>query len=268
MFEFIKKLIFGTSVALSPIIDDPSLIENKAKKTVTFNLAEQENGVEILIDTQDDFMRQDKILLTKIFNTLKAKESPFVFLDIGAGVGNVCLMAKYFPSSRWFAIEPIKKKMDLLRKNIGLNQLFTIDCFEKAILNRNDKFTYQIEIESSENTPPTDISEETKEVDAISVDLFCREQGLQQVDFLKIKATNNEWKILLGAKECLIRDRPVIFLDLSHRAVLKNTAKYKKFLKECNYKTRNMGGKMWVCTPIEQLSITDKQDKIRMEVAV
>lgn len=271
MFEFIKKWIFGTSVALSPIIDDASLIENRMEKTVTFNLVKEENGVEILIDTENDFMRQDKAYLTKMYDVLRVKESPFTLLDIGAGVGNVCLLAKYFPSSRWFAIEPVKEKIDLLKKNIELNQLFMVDCFEKAILNQNDKFIYQLELESHGSTQITDISDHTKEVDAISVDFFCREHGLEQVDFLKIKATNSEWKILLGAKECLMRDRPVIFLDLSRQAFRQNGSKLKeikKFLKECRYKTRNIGVKKWMCTPIEQLSLFEGQDKIHAQAAV
>jgi len=271
MFEFIKKWIFGTSVALSPIIDDASLIENRREKTVTFNLINEESGVEILIDTGDAFIGQDKGYLTKMYDVLSEKKTPFTLLDIGAGVGSVCLLAKYFPSSRWFAIEPVKEKIDLLKKNIKLNQLFMVDCFEKAILNQNEKFIYQLEVESHENTQMTNVSDHFKEVDAVSVDLFCREQGLERVDFLKIKATNNEWKILLGAKECLMRDRPVVFLDLSRQAFRQNGTKLKeikKFLKECKYKTRNIGVKKWMCTPIEQISLFEGQDKIHTQATV
>lgn len=271
MFEFIKKWFFGTSVALSPFIEDPSLAENKMDKTVTFLMVNEENGVEILSDTQDNFTSEDRIFLTRVFDVLKAKDSPFTLLDIGAGVGSVCLLAKYFPSSKWYAIEPVKGKLDLLKKNIGLNHLFMVDCFEKAILDQNDKFTYQVEVESHEKGYPGDSCEHVKEVDAISVDLFCREQGLEHVDFLKIRAANNEWRILQGAKECIMRDRPVIFMDLSRLTLRKNGSKLKeikKFLKECKYKTRNIGVKKWMCTPLEQLSLSDGQEKISKESAV
>lgn len=269
MFDFVKKLIFGVGVTLSPVaeleIQDESLIEN----TVSISLVDGLSEVEILQEAEKILDQEERGYTTKLYEILKTKQDQFVVLDIGAEVGNFCLLAKYFPASKWYAVEPKAEKLSLLKRNLELNRLFQVDCFEQAVLKESEKFAYMPKCRDGLGLLEQNERILLREVDAVSVDQFCQDQEIEHVDFIKIKAAGSELKILLGANQCLTKQHPLIFVDLSHYHPKQygfTIKEIKKVLKRCGYKTRSLGIRRWVFMPQDHvLGLSLKESTIKGE---
>lgn len=271
MFEFVKKLIFGVGVTLSPVaeleIQDGSLIQN----TVSISLVDGLDKLEILQESEKILDQEDKGYTAKLYEILRTKQDPFVVLDIGAEVGNFCLLAKYFPASKWYAVESKAEKLSLLKRNIELNRLVQVDCFKLAVLKESEEFAYLPKCSDESGLVEQNERILAQEVDAVSVDQFCQDQKIEHVDFIKIKAAGSELKILLGANQCLTKQRPLIFVDLSHYHAKQygfTIKEIKKVLKRCGYKTRSLGIRRWVFMPQDHILGLSLQESTSKESAL
>src|SRR3990167_1499815 len=56
----------------------------------------------------------DKDLIRRFYMELKKHQDFFVMIDLGAQTGSFTLLAKYFPSSMWYAFEPLQEAANIL----------------------------------------------------------------------------------------------------------------------------------------------------------
>lgn len=133
-------------------------------------------------------------------------------VDVGANVGFFSMMVRdLFPASGIYVIEPVPQIFECLKKNLNDKQS---KVFNLAISNTNTKVKMSFnKDESAFSCVITDskIDKSDKlgiiEVEAITLDSFCINNGLNKIDILKIDTESFELEVLEGAKDTLSRTR-------------------------------------------------------------
>lgn len=159
------------------------------------------------------------------------------FLDIGAHVGTWALrLAPQF--ERVFCFEPDPRGSLALRKNLDLAGLTNVEVITKAVADKagrarlsrypNPCTNTLMRPELVGRTHPTDRPDDVLEVETVSIDDFCAERGIMDVDFVKIDAEAAELLIVQGALKTLREQRPDFFIEM-HALVLEPLRKLLNF---------------------------------------
>lgn len=133
-----------------------------------------------------------------------------IVIDIGAHIGCFSLaLANTLHQPQIYACEPVSSSFNLLQKNCrGIKEITPIKV---GFSDRNgtgkinyveNLLMYSSLSEKRFDWAPNSL---TEEVTLKTLDLFCRENQLQQVDLLKIDAEGWEEKILKGAPKTLAK---------------------------------------------------------------
>ncbi len=137
-----------------------------------------------------------------------------VVFDVGANVGDSAVeYRQWFPKAKLYCFEPVSSTFDRLRantnniENIHLEKtalgaedttsLMTAD-HKKSFLNRAVQTEHAGNINDSENS-----DEQYEEVSVTSLDSYCKEHGIQNIDLLKIDTEGAELQVLKGASQLL-----------------------------------------------------------------
>ena len=140
---------------------------------------------------------------------LSSIEAPIVF-DVGANVGDYSNdIVKLFPNALIYAFEPHPK-------NFGtLNSLSegSLHCFNRAVGYQKEQillYDYEINDGSAHASLYQEVIEGIHQgksvsykVDVITLDDFCSEREITNIDLLKIDTEGNELKCLIGAAQLL-----------------------------------------------------------------
>ncbi len=148
-----------------------------------------------------------------------------VTIDVGAYVGYYTLLAAHAnPQGRVYAFEPMPDTYERLRKNIAMNSLSNVECFCKAVGEKEGaaKFFYTAGLLPCSSSLSFDFMQTASglcvsDVDVLALDRFVSERELQRVDLIKIDTESTEPQVLLGMAETLRRDRPFIICEVLGR---------------------------------------------------
>ena len=160
-----------------------------------------------------------------LFTELAKKSN--VILDIGANTGlySVCSSMSNSKASI-YAFEPYVVNALRLKKNIALNTLKNITVVEKALGNENGKVLFTVPLndricdalsvdkEFTKQFYTNEIEYTELEVNQITLDCFIESNKIDKVDLIKIDVENYEWPVLYGAKELLVKNSPVILIEI------------------------------------------------------
>lgn len=144
--------------------------------------------------------------------SVKIKNRPVVFFDVGANVGNYALAAAKILQTenlnyKMFCFEPAQKIFGLLKGNVSANA--NIKPFNTALGNTEGKSgLYSDGLESGLASLYRRNAEVVgkqmgvvEEVFVETLDSFCEKNAIPGIDFLKLDVEGNEYKVLLGAKK-------------------------------------------------------------------
>lgn len=150
-----------------------------------------------------------------------------IFVDVGANIGLFTVIAsrRVGTGGEVFAFEPCAKTYQRLLRNIELNNMNNVKCFQMALSDRSG----QIQMNSSSDgydawnsmAPPYAGSAFTTEmVGTVTWDNFVREQNLKgSVTMIKIDVEGWESHVLSGGIETLSRqDAPVLQVEFTDEA--------------------------------------------------
>jgi FkbM family methyltransferase len=159
--------------------------------------------------------------------------------DIGANTGIFSLVSKAInPKAKVYAFEPVDRVFNKLSKNITLNE-FDITAVCKALSNFEGKAViYDLPTEHvysvtvNENTNPPDRHVIPTEIAVTSLDAYCKQINLQQIDLLKIDVETHEPAVLEGGIEMIRRCLPAMIIEILNVEV---AAKVNSILKEFDY---------------------------------
>lgn len=152
---------------------------------------------------EDAFEKQQEIL---------GKEASIIF-DIGANRGDTVLEYRQkFPGSIIYAFEPFPDSYNIMADKI--KSLPNINLIQKAAADKTGKSTlYVNNLVDTNSLLPSNVSglssdklvanKGTIEVDICTVDQFCKENAVSQIDILKLDIQGGELAALKGCEEML-----------------------------------------------------------------
>jgi len=164
-------------------------------------------------------------------STHEAEDGRFLFkaalharciFDIGANAGYYTLhFGKCFPTVKEVhAFEPIHPTFSMLVENVQTNDLtHVVQCHPYGLSNKEEDVTFYVPefsgsvAASMQNLHP---EEENKTIQAkvTTLDKFCEINQIADVDLIKMDVEGAEFFALQGAKEVLIKFKPILFIEI------------------------------------------------------
>lgn len=150
------------------------------------------------------------------------------FIDAGANMGLYTLFAasKVCDHGAVLAIEPSYREFQRLVQQVNLNALVNVHCLQIALSNKRSKAELLVAVQdySGHNTLGDfgyNIvhSSGTEVVSTDKLDYIVQNEGLQQVDIIKMDIEGAEFFALQGAIETINQFHPIILLELSDRSL-------------------------------------------------
>lgn len=132
-------------------------------------------------------------------------------LDVGANVGYYTLLASVLVGDpgRVHAFEPEPRNAGFLRRHASLNRRGNVRVEQAAVSDREG--TARFDFGSGSGTGHLADSGAI-EVRTLSLDDYCAQHGLAP-HAIKIDVEGAEMSVLQGARETLVRHRPILFLS-------------------------------------------------------
>ena len=210
-----------------------------------FDIYYPENVEEAVINA----IRRGNIWEKKLHNNYKDLILPGnTVLDIGAYLGThtVAFSQLVGETGKVISFEPQTDIFTLLEKTITENNITNVELHNNAVYNINKKIQF-----SNTNNGKASITHirprlpnpVKKEIQAITIDSL----KLDRCDMIKLDVEKCEWVVLEGAKETIIKYKPIIFIEVFKTA--SNLLKLRTFTKQHNYSYASMGGADFVLMP-------------------
>ena len=177
------------------------------------------------------------------------KDSKIIFWDIGANIGLYSIYAAInFPKSRIISFEPSALNLNILSRNISLNNLEKqINIFQIGLTNINNKFFMMSETTLEEggalNSFGKNYNFEGKKIDKINkynifgtkIDYLIFNNILKIPDYIKIDVDGTEHIILNGAKKTLKKNKIKSILVEVNENFLSQKVHVEKILKNSGF---------------------------------
>lgn len=179
-----------------------------------------ENNVKMYLPCKRDPLQTEIVIHKRFFEYIElAKIHEFItpgmiILDVGANIGNHTIyFASVLGAKKIYSFEPMSLTASIFKKNIKLNQLeHVVTLFECGLGKENTKAELVIDGVVGNNLGSTMLSEcengtlEIRRLDDINIQ--------DKIDFIKIDVERMEASVLLGAKNTILRDRPLIWVEI------------------------------------------------------
>ena len=148
-----------------------------------------------------------------------------IIFDVGANFGSLSLrFAQLAPQGKIYAFEPTDYAFEKLRRNLALNpslanRIVPIQTFVSDASTKTHHLTayssWKVDGRPLNAHPVHGGSIQTADnVGATTIDDFCREQGIERVDLVKIDTDGHEYQVLLGALQTLAKHRPFVIFEI------------------------------------------------------
>jgi len=177
-----------------------------------------------------------------LHNHLKEND---VFVDIGANIGTYTLVASKIVGNKGtvIAFEPVHTVFERLVENARINDLQNIIILWKVIYSNTG--TMDIFISKNDNLGMSGIfhhdneSGKIERAEAITLEDFFEETGINQVNMIKIDIEGAELYALHGMKKVLQKFHPSILMEISEDVLLNapyNPRDIIKFMEKLQYR--------------------------------
>lgn len=130
-----------------------------------------------------------------------------VIIDVGANFGAFAIpFSTFVPHARIFAFEPNPHTAQALRRNLLINEAGNVTVIEAIISHRNDMLGFSNSSDPATNRIIEDNSNGLT-VRSITIAEFCRDNAIDEIDFLKIDVEGAEMLALEGARPLFERGK-------------------------------------------------------------
>jgi len=145
---------------------------------------------------KDGLRRIKNIMQRKYCNDKCAITKNDIVVEIGANIGEFTLAAAD-QAKQVYAFEPDPSCLDCLKLNT--DQLENVQIVKKGASDKNKKLTFYVSSEDADSSfiKPKKYTKKL-EIDAIRLDTWMQEAGLDRIDFLKVEAEGAEIEVLKG----------------------------------------------------------------------
>ena len=175
-------------------------------------------GLSVLINMAEPFQMD-------LAKNISSKSS--ICFDIGANVGLYTLLfARY--SKNVYAFEPLPRNISYLYKTLEINKIKNAIIVPCAVADKNGLFWFQKGIDYSTGK----LSDQGHQpMTCISLDEFIMKSNVIP-NVLKIDVEGAEFRVIKGAKNLLLKYKPILFLSTHGEEIKNNCLSY---LKQLNY---------------------------------
>ena len=129
---------------------------------------------------------------------------PAIIFDVGAHVGRYSeKLTLAFPKAKLFSFEPASSTYDVLKRTMSLYpiaQTFRV-ALDKTIGQK--KFSTQSRSQGNHIIAPYSEEEDYELIDVFTGQAFCKNHGIETIDYLKIDTEGNDLNVLVGFADML-----------------------------------------------------------------
>lgn len=175
----------------------------------------------------EDYIRQPLPFENEI-NEYFAKEDPITIFEVGACEGeDTVRLRRRFPHANIYAFEPLPKNIKRIHENFRRYQITSVDVHALALSDKDGEAEFYVSSGHPDDLPKTNdwdygnksssllAPKETKKIhkwlkfnNKIKVktrrlDSFCKENGIDNIDFMFLDVQGAELKVLKGLGESL-----------------------------------------------------------------
>jgi FkbM family methyltransferase len=166
-----------------------------------------------ILNYENEVVSGERFFISKVLKDYLKGRNP-VLLDVGANIGKYAIaLSREFPGAKIFSFEPNKNTFEILKQNVREKA----ECINAGLgseVKTGKIYTYADSITSSHASIYSDVfkvfHEAEKIVDfdfeMVTVDNFCAQRGLKEIDLLKIDTEGNELEVLKGCGKMLSED--------------------------------------------------------------
>ncbi len=145
-----------------------------------------------------------------------------VVFDVGANIGQYSLLASKLvgEGGQVYAFEPSPDVLNKLQENIKLNSAENIEVVAKAVTAKSGRMQFYTASEQGNqgvgSLLPAEAyrahtrSADSIDVEALTLDDFCEDRGIERVDFLKIDVEGFDLEVLKGAGKLMERNPDLV----------------------------------------------------------
>jgi FkbM family methyltransferase len=142
------------------------------------------------------------------------------YIDVGANSGYYYALkvARHCPDANIFAFEPDRRILPHLARNIAINRIDNITIVPMALCDEAGTRTMTAALGASNHLILRDANSRAGDVIDVACDTldnFLRTRGLSDIAFIKVDIEGAEYAFLLGAADCIRRQKPILLLELS-----------------------------------------------------
>ena len=162
------------------------------------------------------------------FGTYEAEDSEMIYklltpkdvvFDIGANIGWYCNhIAAMQTTGKVYCFEPIPETFEKLSKNVALNGSNNIILNNIAFSEKEQQLSFFYSPSQTGASSSRNITEQKDivklECASKTIDGFVKEQGIDQLDFIKCDVEGAELFVYQGALETLKKYKPVVFTEM------------------------------------------------------
>lgn len=180
------------------------------------------------------FFRKTNNLNFKNFNSKKADtdlllldiflDENSTFIDVGANIGEYVNRAKKLvPVNNIWAFEPLPKLNRRLKKafpNINISKIALSDKKGKSAFKIPYIKQQQFLTRATLNTNYVEVEESKQQIIEVLTDTLDNQiqlLNINRVSLIKIDVEGHEWNVLNGAKENLIKHKPIVIVEIEQR---------------------------------------------------
>ncbi|MGJ8661887.1 MAG: FkbM family methyltransferase [Bacteroidota bacterium] len=177
----------------------------------------------------------------------KNLKSGDTFVDVGANIGLMSLIARKTvgDDGKVWAFEANNKTFDILEKNLSLNEFDDVLRFECGLgAKRETKLLYDNWSinRGAASTVVQGKDAVSSEITILTFDEISQQQGISP-SMIKIDVEGMEEEVLLGAKESLIKYRPILIVEFSEERGDNSRGKvYERLISLQDYKIFKLKG--------------------------
>jgi FkbM family methyltransferase len=145
-----------------------------------------------------------------VINVLGGKEYPYrlykhlihknsIIIDIGGHIGTFVLyLRKHSPYGKIYVFEPDSENIDMLQKNMHLNNIKNVYIEKKAVADHDGYLRFQANVLNKNEGHI--IKSGGIQVEAIKLDTYVKQKSIDHIDLLKLDCEGAEYQILKSFK--------------------------------------------------------------------
>jgi len=203
----------------------------------------------------------DALPLMRSLNN-KIKNSK-ICVDIGANIGITTIwMARN--CEKVYSFEPEKNNIGRFNENLSVNNVNNVELIQKAVSEQEGEAElYLFDSHGHHSLSEKHVSETINRtiIETISLDVFCKQNDIFNIDFLKIDVEGHELSVLKGSKT-LLKNKQISLIAFEHSPVLfskqdKDNQEVIRYLMENDYTIYNLDGNIINIKDISKLGQED-----------